>query len=259
MTNEEIALRIQAGERNLIDVLWEQNTGLFMNKSYSLYTRNQHRCVLCGVEIEDIIQVCFLALLDAVRAFLPETGYKLMAYFKFPLLNHFSTLVGIRSVKRDALNYSASLNETFGEDKVKERIEALADADSMTPYEAVDDDIFRSQLHNALEHAISNLSDNRAFTIRKRYFERKTLTQIAAEMGLTHQRISQLERKAIEKLKCDRNLQAFNDEIIAHWAYKGTGLRSFMRSRISSVERVVFLIEDVIYERGDNDSQGDDA
>ena len=116
MTNEELVQRIRSGEREHIATLWQQNAGIIHNKAHSLHTRYYTRCVSCGVCLEDIIQVCFFALYDAIQAYDPGSGYKFTSYMNYPLQNHFKALVGLRTAKHDPLNQCGSLDTPMGED-----------------------------------------------------------------------------------------------------------------------------------------------
>ena len=57
MNNEELTLKIQAGERAYIADLWEQNIRLFQVKAYSLYTRFNNYCISSGITMDDILAV----------------------------------------------------------------------------------------------------------------------------------------------------------------------------------------------------------
>ena len=253
MTNEEIAIRIQAGEQALMNELWKQNKGFFYLNASSLYTRQRERCDASGVEFDDLLQTCYFALCDAVQAFQPDTGYKLMTYLTFPLKDHFRALLGIRTTKRDAINESKSLDEPIGEDDSDTtRIDMLADPDSGEPFEAVVDDIFQSESRDALEKSISKLPERRAAVVRSRYFEDKTLEQVAAEMNVSRQMIQHLECEALQEMSRDRYLQAFHDEILSRWAYKGTGFRAFKEDWCSSVERAVIKADTLTEQRRAN-------
>jgi DNA-directed RNA polymerase specialized sigma subunit len=119
MTNEELAQRIQAGEHNLMAALWEQNTGIITLSALSLYNQYRERCASAGVELDDIIQISYFALCDAVQAYKPDRGYKLTSYYRYPLKNHFMALIGVRKSKRDALNQGDSLNRPItGDDDI---------------------------------------------------------------------------------------------------------------------------------------------
>ena len=76
MTNEEMAARIQAGEKELLAPLWEQNRGLL----YQRARRYEALGRLHGLDCDDLMQCAFLALSKAVEGFQEEKGYKLTAY-----------------------------------------------------------------------------------------------------------------------------------------------------------------------------------
>jgi RNA polymerase sigma factor, sigma-70 family len=240
MTNEEMAVKIQNGQRELMAELWEQNKGVFNIKAFSLYNAYRDRCVSSGVELADVLQLCYFALCDAVAAYQAEGEYKLLSYLKFPLLKHFKVLLGISTSKREPLNQSVSLNEVMGgDDENNEHIDMLVDPASSDPFDQTEADIFNVELHDTLEKSISKLPVTRAAAVRGRYLEGKTQGQIAAELGISRQRIHTFEREALRKLRKEKALQEFHEETLASFAYKGTGLTTFRETGESSVERAV--------------------
>ena len=70
MTNEELALKIQNGERDLIPPLWEQVERFIYLKSENWYWQHEETCIRCGVALDDLKQVSYFAFLDAI-SFLP--------------------------------------------------------------------------------------------------------------------------------------------------------------------------------------------
>ena len=69
--NEELALRIQAGDKNAAERLVSQNEG---------YLTKLARVYIPWCELEDLKQEAALALLDAARRFDPAYGTKLLTY-----------------------------------------------------------------------------------------------------------------------------------------------------------------------------------
>ena len=69
--NEELALRIQAGDKNAAEWLISQNEG---------YLTKLARAYIPWCELEDLKQEAALALLDAARRFDPVHGTKLLTY-----------------------------------------------------------------------------------------------------------------------------------------------------------------------------------
>jgi RNA polymerase sigma factor (sigma-70 family) len=241
MTNEELAIRIQQGEKELLDRLWEQNKGFIYERAYQLYNQYTDRCKSCGVEDDDIIQIGFFALCEAVQAYKPESGYKLTTYMKYPLKTHFKVLLGERTTKRDPLNQCNSLNELAGDDTDTEKLDLVADPESGAPFDELEEEIFNNELHHALETAFLKLSTKQSSVIRRRYLEGKQQGQIAADMGKSQERVRQIEVNGMKKLRQNQKLREFHDEILANAAYKGTGLTAF-KYHGSSVERAVMRV-----------------
>ena len=71
LCNEELALRIQAGDKNVAELLISQNEG---------YLTKLARVYIPWCELEDLKQEAALALLDAARRFDPAFGTKLLTY-----------------------------------------------------------------------------------------------------------------------------------------------------------------------------------
>ena len=107
MSNEELAVRIQAGETTVYSVLWEQVKGFVCNAAYRFYNRYTERCNAHGVDSSDLVQAGYLALVDCVNAYDQQTGYKLLSFIKYPLMNRFQETLGIRTAK-GKLNHSIS-------------------------------------------------------------------------------------------------------------------------------------------------------
>lgn len=73
----------------------------------------------------------------------------------------------------------------------------LVDAVFDCEYIWVDDDDHT----NGLNHALESLTEREQDVLRKRYKENKTLDEIGNEFGLTRERIRQIEKRSIAKLR----------------------------------------------------------
>ena len=117
MTNEELAICIQNGESGLTSQLWDGMRGLVCLLSNRFYVQQRERCDAAGVTVDDLTQEGFLALLDAVKAYNPDDGYKLSAFLRFPLLNRFKAATGGReNHRKDPLNNFTSLDAPISDD-----------------------------------------------------------------------------------------------------------------------------------------------
>ena len=103
-TNEQLALACQAGDKQAIAQLWEQTKALICSWCYHYYERGRDRCAACGVELADLQQEGFLALLDAVQAFEPEREYKFTSWLKFMQLSQLLFLIQFLSKKLNKIS-----------------------------------------------------------------------------------------------------------------------------------------------------------
>lgn len=113
MTNEELAMEIQAG-RSDYTALWEQMRRFVCQQANRYFVMYCGSCTRAGVELDDLIQCGFMALRDAVRAYRPETGYSLLAYMKYPLLTISGRPVGFAPPAETRLDNCASLDKPVG-------------------------------------------------------------------------------------------------------------------------------------------------
>lgn len=68
MTNEQLTLDIQNGNRAALSQLWEAVRPLLFSLAWKFYTRQgKERCAQRGVTLEDLQQETFFALCDAAR------------------------------------------------------------------------------------------------------------------------------------------------------------------------------------------------
>ncbi len=252
MQNEELATRIQAGERDLIPQLWEQVRGLILMLLLRLMNKaeNRARAAERGVDMEDLEQEGYFALLDAVQAYTDKDGYKFSAYLKYPIMNRFFNAVGLRTNKQrsDPLSRSSSLNEPAGgEDESTERIDFIEDPAAAAQLEEVTERIQGEQLHAVLDDCMHQLTSNQERVLRGRYYENLSLADLSKICDLSRERIRQVEQKALRRLRCGearRRLEAFREDIITCHTFYGS-LTSFRDSGASSVERTVEKLDEL--------------
>lgn len=106
-TNEQIAARKE------IALLWERLEHFFRQQSGRFYRRHEIACQYAGIEPDDLLQSCFIALYRAVQDYTPESGYKLTTYIHRHLQTAFAECCGYRTSKRDPLSQSDSLDALY--------------------------------------------------------------------------------------------------------------------------------------------------
>lgn len=111
----------------------------------------------------------------------------------------------LRELGKDMLSLDIPVGDS--EQSLKEFIE---DSDDL-----VEDQVVMENLHEELEHCMGILSEREQYILRLRFGlldgVARTLTEIGDELGLTHERVRQIEAKSLEKLRINskKRLQDF--------------------------------------------------
>ena len=197
MTNEKLCTLIQEGQKEYLPDLWHQTKrfGAAQAKKFFLSLGN-----LGGVELEDLLQSCWIALIQAVRYFNAEKG-SFLTFYGYTLKNAFREAAGLRSSKRDPLCDCLSLDTPAGSDSDDTTLLDFV-ADPIDPMQELEESVYLEQLYAALELALSQLSPDRAKHIRQRYYQRMSFRQIAQQEGIRWEIIRQQEETSFQKLRC---------------------------------------------------------
>ena len=244
MTNEELAVRIQRGETGLYSLLWERVEKLVTLLAGRYYARSQVTCARSGVEIEDLIQAGYFAMMDTAASFKAESGYKLTTYLKRHLLNRWAQMLDVKygREKFDPLNRCISLESPIaGENEDIALGDVIPDKAAEQAIESSFERVYTQQLHDVLESCLDTLKPQEADTIRGRFYRGEKLKEIAERQGCTLQYVRVQESNALRGLRRGANLRklkAWREDIIDQYAYK-TGFGMFRQMGASSVEITV--------------------
>lgn len=106
-----------------------------------------------------------------------------------------------------------SIDMPSGNDVDKPLLETLADANNVDPAEILLD----SDLHEQLELWLSELNENQREVIARRYgllgYERATLEEVGKSIGLTRERVRQIQVEALKTLRKIVESHGFSEEI----------------------------------------------
>lgn len=167
MTNEELAVLIQGGERDRLIELWQQVRRMALKEAvrWAAYHSN-------GVDAEDLEQAGFIALMRAVDGFDPTAGARFSTWYYHFLKADFERATGRRTEKqqRDPLNDAASLDAPITEDSDLFLGDTVSDPRAETEIADVERRLDQHRLHAALETAIATLPPELQLVIRGRYF-----------------------------------------------------------------------------------------
>ena len=240
MTNEELVAEIQAGNREQLCDLWSQ-----VERFVSMQAGRRARQLngLCGVTEEDLYQTGFLAMVDAAERYNPDAGMSFIGFLGLRLRSYFAEAAGHSTSRRDALNFSVGLEEPVpGADDLS-LADMVEDTSAAADFEDVERKIWLEQLHAALDRALDQIPEEQADTLRRRFYDNKTLSQIGEEVGVGAETVRKRECKGLRSIrswKVSRELEQFIEMNTPY--YTGTGLASF-RHHGSQPERLVILRE----------------
>lgn len=102
----------------------------------------------------------------------------------------------------------------------------------------VEDQVFQEEIKKVVDDAVAQLPPKHSQVIHARYLEDTTQAQIAEDMNISSQRVSQIEKEGLQKLRNMQHLQELHDEIYgydSHFAY-GMSVKCAVDNHTSSTE-----------------------
>ena len=206
MSNEELAVLAQQGDRHALGQLWEQVKRLLyrmVNRFYARYGADQ--CARHGVTLADLEQEAFLALLDGVKAYRPGGKYQFTTYLAKASENRFRAAMGLR--KRDPLDMADSLNApAWEDDSGTEAGDLVPDPQAAEELEAVDTSAETECFHKGLEAGLARLDPIQSGILRRRFYGKQTRAQVAEALHVTPNMVRREESKALQALRGDRQV-----------------------------------------------------
>lgn len=203
ISNEELVELIKNGDNGALPLLWEQVRRFIKQRAMIYYNRfgdNKH-----GIEVDDLIQQGYFAVLEAVKYYSPEKGYAFTTYLTKTLKKAFRTAAGIRTKKRDMLDYALSLDEPVGgEDEDITLLDLVAD---ITPGNTPDDyieNVYNQELRHALDKALEVVSEKQREIVYLHYYFGLSLRQIAEATNTSFENVSEKEYNAFLRIRRSR-------------------------------------------------------
>ena len=201
MTNEELAYRVNQGDKNAVNELYIQNMSLIFKLARSYQNRHSKRLEACGIELDDMLNESYFVISEAAEAFCRNgSGHKFTSYLKFPLLNVFNALAGYRTKSKwkEPLNIAKSLDMPIDENEDMTLGDTLPD-DAAAFEDALIDDIALSGVFPAVYEALKG--DRRYTVIEQVYKYNKSQKDIGDMIGVSHQMVQQIKNAALRELR----------------------------------------------------------
>ena len=211
MDNERLAALVKEGDAQAVLELWERVKLLLYKMAGRFYRRyGADFFARRGAAMEDLEQECFLAMLDAVRAFAPERGYRFTTYLTRASENRFRVALGMK--KNDPLKVCDSLNAPVSSDDADaEAGELIPDPEAEGELDKVDDRYAARVLGRAVCRVLSPVQIE---VVRCRFYRQYTRPQTARALGIAPGAVLREERGAVRALARDIEVQRLDLEYV---------------------------------------------
>ena len=220
MTNEALVKLIQAGQRELLADLWQQNTGLIWRWA----SRYQF-----AAEMDDLMQMAFIGLMKAVDGYRESEGVLFMSYARFHIRNSIRVELGLHHPRTQPRPTVVSLDDLVpGTDDIT-LLDTLASGDA-GPLEQTE----LADTRRRVRASVDRLPQLQAEVLRRRWFEGTPFADIAEACGVGYAKACLLHKNALERLARDWRLLDLQTQYHRH-----KGVRAFRSSWSSVVEDAV--------------------
>lgn len=166
--------------------LIEDNLRLANYVANKLYIKN------CGIEFNDISQVCNLGLVKAARTFDENKGFKFSTYAYKVMENE--VLNYLRKEKKQGFirNKTISLDTTISKNN---------EGTKLTLIDVLGEDDISFELMELLEVIKNVLTDREKYILLENLYYKKEQDELAKELGLSQAQVSRIKNAALSKLR----------------------------------------------------------
>lgn len=256
--NAALAALAKTGDAFALGQLWQINRGLLRSLFWRWYPAHKALADAHGMAADDFEQEGYFAVQYAAQTYDPAQGsfagwlwQAMKRQIQQALTNgHRRNIIGPdgknHTISADPLNHCTSLDLPVGEDEDGATLGMMQpDPAAAADLLDVEERIYTDELHAALEEALHKLTEREERVIRGRFYEQKTMREVAADDGTTIERVRQIEASAFRRLRGNTRLRRWHDEIITSHAWRGTGFTAWAAGG-SVEERAVEYLENYL-------------
>lgn len=239
-TNEELALKIQAGQTGYLPILWEQVQAFVWQQAGRW--RRAWRDGRPWIEADDFYQCGYPALVEAVKTYKHDEGNSFLGWFMLYLRTEFSVEVGCRTAKQrnEPLNSAVSMDAPIGGETEDITVGDLV-ADPVDRISPIDEAVYQEQIKPVVAAALEDLPEPERNTLQCRYADGLTLKDTGKQLGYSATYTHELECKALRKLRSGSHIQELSEAYyLTKNLYNGTSFSAWNRTGSSAQE--VFVI-----------------
>ena len=169
VSNEEVAVLAQSGNEKSVLLLWER-VKYFAKKQACRWIAAWEGSG--GIVLDDLMQVSFLALLDALESWKPDGG-SFIGWYALRLKAAFTVAYGKRTQRDrlDPLQSAASLDAPLdGDDDDLTLGDTIEDPEAMRAMDSVEEIDRLHHLHDIMQEVIETLPEDQRQAIVEKYY-----------------------------------------------------------------------------------------
>lgn len=208
MTNEELVQRIAAGDEGYIAELWRQNEKFVRWRASRFFFSYEERCKSLVIDVDDLAQVGYFALLKSIKSYDPNRGTKFLTVFEYQLKRQFFTLAKMHYTgwQKNTTHQCAHLDEPITNadgltlsDTIEDKSDEIG---------AVEERIYSETVQKSVHEALPVLTGRQLEAISAIYFDGLTFEMAAQRFGVSKGAVNNIVRAGRNKLSENVNLRA---------------------------------------------------
>jgi len=241
MSNEELAQLAQEGDQDAIVQLWDKVKRLVRMKARYRLPADGHTS---RIELDDLMQAGYIAMMGAVKDFDPASGYAFTTYLTNHLKSAFARELGYKTSRRDALLQAVSMDAPIGSSDAGDNLTIagmLEAPDAAETFENMLDRMTIEQAFNTVIEHVERLDAPQADVIKKHYLHGITFREIAEQSGADMEHIRLQEVKGLRKLRSFPAIRKLGQELYADERtnfFLHIGIQAFQSGSGSAVELI---------------------
>lgn len=198
VTLEELATAVQNGNNEIIPLLWERTERLI--KMLILH-HIRKRMLPSSIDIEDLLQCGYFALLSAVKYYKRDNIYKFTTYLNYCIQKAINNELGYKKQIKE-YSYNKTVSNTDGEET--ELINLIKDHSAeYNVFETAE----LTDTQRIIIEAVNELSPQHKEVVKMHWFNNMTFKEIAELKHCSIENISRIEREAFGKLRANNQLK----------------------------------------------------
>ena len=208
MTNEELAIKIKAGESEYINELWLAVEKFIRSQARIFYNTHKLRCQQTSVEVDDLTQAGYFALIRACESYKPEYAY--LTILGYHLKSQFCECAKMRSTgwQNNTTYQAQSLDDTLYGDSEITLLDTLPDERAENEIDQIAERDYQEHLHTAFTDARKELTPAQDRAIIGLYYNGLSYRALAKRLNIEAPSVNNSRAGAFVKFRRNAELRA---------------------------------------------------